>query len=749
MSVNSREEIGQSKWITAPRLVKQMPVFGKDIFLEEKPAVAQIAVCGLGQFALFIGNTEINEGVYEPGWTNYKKTCLFSVYDITYALQKGENRIRVMIGNGMYHVDGDRYVKFTGSFGEPVLIAAICLFYGDGRREVFRTDESWSACPGPVVMSCIYGGEDYDARIAGWKEPIGGKKESGEEEDGIGHDVWRPAAVCNGPGGRLKEAKQPAVRIQGELPAIKEERTPDGCIRYDFGRNFAGRIHIRVRGERGQQVIITPGELLKEDGTINQEFTGGPHYYAYTLAGEGEEEWMPRFTYYGQRYALIETEAEILSVTGQEQYADCPQTGSFSCSNEMYNSIHRLIVGAVKSNMQSVFTDCPHREKLGWLEETHLIGPGILDNFDARALYEKILDDMEDSQTPEGLVPSISPEYVQFDLGFRDSPEWGSACVLVPWYLYQRYGDISILSRRFAVADRYARYLLSKRNKAGILNYGLGDWLDVGHYPSHPANTPIPVPATAILYQDLTVMARMAEILGRIPEKEWYESRAAECAEAFNEAFFYPLSGNYGTGSQTSNAMPLFLDLPEEKERARVIRNLKADIAMHDGHFTGGDVGHPYILRALAKCGLSDIIAENLMKTDFPSYGYQVACGATTLCEDWDGPNPEHPVMSQNHFMLGGAEEWFYGSLAGIRVDASLPEKIRICPCFVKEVDWVEAGTLTPAGTCRVRWEREGEQIFVTVSLERKERVRLCLGDTDEVLELEGTVERRIWERKQ
>ncbi len=546
----------------------------------------------------------------------------------------------------------------------------------------------------------------------------------------------------------VPQAAEFAVRIQGELPAIKEERITDGRVRYDFGRNFAGRFRIRVRGKRGQQVVITPGELLKEDGTINQEFTGGPHYYEYTLAGEGEEEWMPRFTYYGQRYALIETEAEILSVTGQEQYADCPQTGSFSCSNEMYNSIHRLIVGAVKSNMQSVFTDCPHREKLGWLEETHLIGPGILDNFDARALYEKILDDMEDSRTPEGLVPSISPEYVQFDLGFRDSPEWGSACVLVPWYLYQRYGDISILSRRFAVADRYARYLLSKRNKAGILNYGLGDWLDVGHYPSHPANTTIPVPATAILYQDLTVMARMAEILGRIPEKEWYESRAAECAEAFNEAFFYPLSGNYGTGSQTSNAMPLFLDLPEEKERARVIRNLKADIAMHDGHFTGGDVGHPYILRALAKCGLSDIIAENLMKTDFPSYGYQVACGATTLCEDWDGPNPEHPVMSQNHFMLGGAEEWFYGSLAGIRVDASLPEKIRICPCFVKEVDWVEAGTLTPAGTCRVRWEREGEQILVTVSLERKERILLCLGETEEVLELEGTVERRIWERK-
>lgn len=722
----------QAKWITAKRYGKQMPVFGRDLFLKKQPAKAEIHICGLGQFALFVEGKEVNEGVYEPGWTNYRKTCLYSTYDVTAFLNRGKNRLRVMIGNGMYHVDGERYVKFTGSFGDPLLIMALCVTYEDGTAEEFVTDGEWSCCPGPVMMSCIYGGEDYDASVCGWKAAISeGKAE------------WIPAAIYEGPVGALKKAGQPQVRIQKELQAVDVCRLEDGRIRYDFGRNFAGRIKIKAAGEKGQQVIITPGELLLGDGSINQEFTGDPHYYVYTLSGEGEETWMPRFTYYGQRYALIRTDARILEVTGQEQYASCPETGYFKCSNEMYNRIHEIIVGAIRSNMQSVFTDCPHREKLGWLEETHLIGPGILADFDAKKLFEKILDDMEDSQTPEGLVPSICPEFVQFDLGFRDSPEWGSASVLLPWYLYKKYGDRQLLEKHYGLSERYVAYLLSKARN-GILNYGLGDWLDVGHYPSHPANTPIPVTATAILYQDLTVMAETAGVLGRKEEEEHYRKLAQDCRKAFNEAFFYPLSKNYANGSQTANAMALFLELPEEEYREPVLQNLEEDIRLKGGHFTGGDVGHPYILRALAKYGRNDIIAENFMKTDFPSYGYQVSCNATTLCEDWDGPNPEHPVMSQNHFMLGAAEEWFYCSLAGIRADASARERIRIQPCFPEGVDWVDCRTLTPAGMCRVYWERKEEYIRVEVTLEKEERICLSLNGEEEIVKVQGSLEREV-----
>lgn len=722
--------IKQAKWIEAERRGNRMPVFGKDLWLNEIPGKAVIEICGLGQFALFINDHEVNEGVYEPGWTNYRKTCLYSVYDVTGTLRKGKNRLRVMIGNGMYHVDGERYVKFRGSFGPPRLAAALRLSF-ENREETVMTDESWSACYGPIMYSCVYGGEDYDARIVGWRH--------GTQEEG-----WEPVRIYGGESGELKEAKQPPVCICAEWEPEETKRSGDGSVRYDFGRNFAGKIQIRVRGKSGQKVIITPGELIGEDGTMEQKFTGGPHYYVYTLAGNGEEVWMPRFTYYGQRYAVIETEAEILRVRAKEQCAACPQTGSFCCSNDMYNKIHKLILGAVRSNMQSVFTDCPHREKLGWLEETHLIGPGIMADYDARMLYEKILCDMADAQTEEGMVPDICPEYVEFELGFRDSPEWGSACVLVPWYLYKRYGDKRIPETFFSTAEKYVDYLLGK-SRNYIVNYGLGDWLDVGHYEMHPANTPIPVTATAILYQDLCAMADMSGVLGRSREKEKYEALAEKCAKSFNEAFCYPLSGTYATGSQTANAMALFLDLPDEENRERVLKNLLNDIEAKSGHFTGGDIGHPYILRALAKYGENEVIAENLMKTDFPGYGYQVVCGATTLCEDWKGPDPEHPVLSQNHFMLGAAEEWFYTSLAGIQVNAfNGEESIRIAPCFVKEADWVDCSMLTPAGICRVEWKRENKNIRVAVTLEKEGTIRFAFGKTEEVIRMQGRIERLI-----
>lgn len=722
--------IYQAKWISMKREGSRMPVFGRDIYLETAPVSAKIAVCGLGQFALFAGDREINQGIFEPGWTDYRRTCLYSVYDITEELHAGENRIRVMMGNGMYHTEKERYHKFEGSFGDPRMTAALELVSADGEKEIILTDKTWRGCYGPILFTSIYGGEDYDAGLCGWRERTDAEN-------------WKEITVYNGRTGILRESVQPPVRIMGEISPVSEKKLSGNRTCYDFGRNFAGRIGIEVRGRKGQQVRIVPGELLSEDGTVNQEFTGSPYYDVYTLSGEGTEKWMPRFTYYGQRYAVTETDAELIRVWGAEQYADCPKTGQFRCSNEMYNRIHELILGAVKSNMQSVFTDCPHREKLGWLEELHLIGPGILYDFDAEKLFEKILDDMEDSQTGEGLVPDICPEYTVFEAGFRDSPEWGSACVLVPWYLYLRYGKREILERHFEMGQRYVGYLLSK-SKDYILNYGLGDWLDVGHYPMHPANTPIPVTATAILYQDLKVMERICGILGKEDDMKWYGEQAANCKKAFRETFFYPLSGNYATGSQTANAMALYLGIPGEDERQVVLENLKQDIAARGGHFTGGDIGHPYILRALAEEGENEVIARNLMKTDFPGYGFQVLCNATTLCEDWAGPDPSHPVMSQNHFMLGGAEEWFYRSLGGIRVDASAPEPVCIEPCFPDEVQWTDCRTMTPAGICRVRWERNGTAVKVRIWLEKKEHVRLRFGGLDETVELDGTTERTV-----
>ncbi len=694
-----------AQWICAPRQGCATPVFRREFWVDRPLASAQISLCGLGQFALFLGNTPLNHGVLEPGWTRYTKRCLYSTYDLTAYLDQGENILSVLIGNGMYHVSGERYVKFTGSFGPPTLIAVIELSYADGSREVLVTDKDWYYAPSPITHSCIYGGEDYDARISAWRAPMAAQP-----------DAWQPAEPWEGPGGVLEEGRQPQVAIQSQLDPVEQIQLAPGRIRVDFGRNFAGRVAIRVRGAAGQTVRVTPGELLDSHGEINQEFSGSPHFYTYTLAGDGEEAYLPYFTYYGLRYAVIETEAELLSATGVESYADCLEGGSFRCSNELYNQIHQMILGAIRSNMQSVFTDCPHREKLGWLEQLHLIGPGVLYNYDAKALMAKVLQDMEDSQTEEGLVPDICPEYVEFELGFRDSPEWGSSCVILPWYLYERYGDLELLAAHYDMSRRYVDYLLSRAENY-ILNYGLGDWLDVGHYPAHPAHTPIPLTASAMLCYDLKIMERTARALGRYEDLQLYREHALKAREAFNHAFYYPLSGNYGTGSQASNALPLYLELPSETEQPRVLANLVEDIQRRDYHLTGGDIGHPFILRALSVCGREDIVAKVMGRTDFPSYGNMIRCGATTLCEDWDGANPEHPWSSQNHFMLGGAEEWFYHYLAGAYIDMAQEYPLTLSPAFPEEVDWVEGQVRIDGEAIPFRWDKLDDRVQITVTL--------------------------------
>lgn len=659
----------------------------------------------------------MNAGVLEPGWTQYRRTCLYSTYDLTSLLVPGCNRLTVLMGNGMYHVQGDRYMKFQDSYGDPVLWARLTLEYEDGHKEILETDKEWRAAYGPILHSCIYGGEDYDGRCTFWLAPV----DSNREE-------WKEVLISQGPGGTLKPAEQPPVRVIQELPARLLKKTPQGAL-YDFGRNYAGVIRVRVKGRSGQKLTIWSGEILSPDQTINQQYSGGPYYNTYILGGNGTEEWMPRFSMYSQRYAWVETEAELLEVTGIERYADCFEHGSFECSNELYNAIHRLIQGAIRSNMQSVFTDCPHREKLGWLEELHLIGPGILYNYDARSLMEKSLQDMADAQTPEGLVPDIAPEYVEFGGGFRDSPEWGSSCVILLWLLYQRYGDPDVIRRHYDTADRYTRFLYGKSH-GGYLEYGLGDWMDADHLPNNLSyRTPIGVTASMILYYDLSLMEKMAALVSREKDVAYYRNAAFIAYETIRARLYDPATGRYAKGSQTAQALAIFTGLVRNEELEAVAGVLKENIKKHDGHLTGGDVGYPFILRAMASCGMNDLIAASLNREEHPSYGYQVRCGATTLCEDWDGPTPGSEHNSQNHFMLGGAEEWFYGQLSGITISEDR-KRVRFAPYYDPTVSWVRCRT----GNYALEWKRDTEGIIVKMEVPEGVQVEMELGDAKGLL---------------
>ncbi|HWQ10579.1 MAG TPA: family 78 glycoside hydrolase catalytic domain, partial [Holophaga sp.] len=362
-------------------------------------------------------------------------------------------------------------------------------------------------------------------------------------------------------------------------------------------------------GPAGATVRMIPGELLDKDGFVTQRSSGGPNSFSYTLKGQGREVWSPRFTYYGFRYVQVEG-LKPENVEGQFVHLDAPRSGQFECSNTTFNRIHALIDAAVRSNLQHVLSDCPHREKLGWLEQTYLMGPSILYNWDLRSFLPKMERDMREAQVIDGLVPDIAPEYVTFGHGFRDSPEWGSAAVLVPWMAWQWYGDKRILEDAYPMMQRYSDYLESQK-KGGLLSYGLGDWYDIGpKAPGYSQHTPQGVTATATYLEDLKAMRATATLLGKPQDAQLYATRYNALLAAFQKAFYQPAGPSYATASQTSLAVPLAMGLAPAAARPNLAEKLVADIRAKGNHTSAGDIGYHYVLAALLQAGRSDVIFD-------------------------------------------------------------------------------------------------------------------------------------------
>lgn len=692
-----------------------MPLFRKSFHLATPVKHAVLYASGLGQDELRINGRKVGEDELTPGWSDYRKTIYYDRYDVTAMLRHGENALGVMLGNGMYRVlkTPGRYTKFVGSFGQPKCIVQLHIEYAGGSSADVVSDGTWKTASGPITFSSTYGGEDFDAR----REP------PGWDEPGFDDSTWHAAIEVQGPGGALTPEIAPPIRVMHTYAPVKVTHLKQDVTVYDLGQNFAGWPEIRVTGPAGATVKLIPGELLDKDGLVTQRSSGRPQWFSYTLRGRGQETWHPRFSYYGFRYVQVEvngSEGEsrprIVDLHGEAVHSSSPQVGEFRSSDELLNRIHRLIVHAIENNSVSVFTDCPHREKLGWLEQDHLMAPSLLYDFDFSGLYVATARNIADAQQTEGpksgMVPEIAPQYVVFKVDngvFDDSPEWGSTAVLAPWYLYQRNGDRDELAAHYDVMRRYVDYL-GTRAHDGIIDYGLGDWYDIGPgSPGFSKLTTAGVTATAIYFQDLKVMERVAALLGKAEESRGFQEKAETERQAFNARFFDAEHHRYDKGSQTAQAMPLVIGLVPENERSPVLDTLVNDIRAHDNHTTAGDIGFHYVVDALLDGGRSDVLLDMMKRTDTPSYGYQLAQGATALTEAWDA----NPNSSQDHFMLGHAEEWFYRGLAGINVDLSREDAQRLLlrPAVVGDLQWVRARYRSALGPVQSEWKRAGDQV--------------------------------------
>ena len=696
--------------ITAPN---RLPQFRREIDVRKPVKRAMAYVSGLGQFEFFINGDKVGDNFLDPAWSDYDKIVCYVPFDVTDRLQQGANVLGVMLGNGMYNVPRERYYKLLMTYGYPMMICKVDVEYADGTHDVIVSDGSWRTTTSPVTYSSIFGGEDYDATLerTGWMKP------------GYDDSSWQEVLFTS-QRGELIAPKALPVKVMEEFPVFKIRKTKYGKWLYDMGQNFSGVACLTVKGKRGQAVRMNTCELFDPAVDSIQIHGGyrGETRYTYTLRGDAEpESWAPQFTYHGFRYVLIDGAVpagepnpeglpEIVDVRGLHIRNSTPESGTFVSSNDLLNKTQRLIGWGIKSNMVSYLTDCPHREKLPWLEQLHLMFGSLQYTFDMFSLYEKMLDDMAMAQLPNGLVPDIAPEYALFREAFRDSPEWGSAFVLVPLYLYEYYGDGTMLRKHYEAMGRYVDYLTSKADDH-ILKHGLGDWFDIGpKMPGRAQLSSLAATATPIYYMDALAMVKGAELLGKKKDAERWQKLADAIRTSYNEKFFHKEGCYYDRNSQTANSIALCAGLVDPEYRQGVLDNVVKDIRSRNNGLTGGDMGYTYILRALEAGGRSDVIFDMNSRYDVYGYGYMLAQGATALPESWQVV----PIKSHNHFMLGHLMQWLYTHVGGIRRDtgALAYKRSVIRPVAVGDLTMARVSFESPYGQIRSEWSKGADGSF-------------------------------------
>lgn len=694
-----------------------LPIFRRTFIVEDDLEEALVHVSGLGHFELFLNGEKVGKNFLDPPWSVYEKTVYYQTFNIADLLQSGENEFRIMMGKGFYNTQGDRRVHGVSNWGTLMTILEARLRYADGSEQLVLSDASWDVATGPILHSSILAGSDYDARLA---QPLNWKK-----------------AVVTSAEGTLRAAESPAMGFFDRLAPVKPAEEPEpGVYVYDFGQNLSSVPAITVRGVKGATVPMSPAEQRygqtgrnnNGTGRVNQAGVGRPNYYDFTLKGEGLERWQPQFTYGGFQYLEITgavpkgfPNPEGLPVVERVEAVHvrnaAPVVGAFDCSNPLFVDIDRMIDRSVRSNLAHVLTDCPTREKLGWLEVSYLMGPSISRRYDLSRHYAKVARDVRESQGEDGIMYTVGPNYPIFKKAFRYTPEWGAAGVIIPWQLYEWYGDTRVLEESFEAMKGFVDYMQGTGDDL-VPVPGLGDWYDYGHSQgSGPAKfTPAELSAMATFYRCTRVVADTAEVLGKSADAKTYRSLADAIRTKFNQKF-YKGDGQYlNNGSpQTANAMALVIGLCEPENEAAVMQAILVDLKKRRYQQTAGDIGFHYLIEALGRYGHNDVVSRIANRREEGSYGFILDLGWNSLPESWDADTND----SMNHCMLGHILQWFYMDILGIRQadDSVAFSEIIIKPAFDAGVDWAKGHYDALPGRISVDWKKSGESGVLEVSI--------------------------------
>ncbi len=687
-------------WAAVDTLSDRSICLRKDVPLKGKMRKATIHIVGLGFYELTLNGKKVGDAEFAPLWSDYDKSIYYNTYTINTPLSSVSSLgIQVLLGNGFYNEQGKRYAKMKIAFGPPTLLFRMHLVYEDGREEDVVSDASWQWALSPITFNSIYGGEDYNARM----------------ERHLANDKsWKPVVVQEAPKGHLRKQIAHPVKLM-ERYGVKDTIRHDSVLVLDMGQNLAGFPEITAQGKAGQRLKLVPGETLTKEGLVNQKQTGRPHYYTYILKGGGPEVWHPRFSYYGYRYLQVEGDIEVLrKVESCFVYNAADKTGAFECSNPLFNDAYRLIDRAIRSNWQAVWTDCPHREKLGWLEQDWLNGEGLVANYDCRSMLEQTMQNIADAQFPNGALPEIAPNLCVFEGSwappFLESPEWGGAFVALPFLYKEFYGDEKIITHYRPQMKRYVDYLATQ-DSCYILKQGLGDWYDFGPGRAGFAqNTPMPLVSTAHYYWWNKLMG---------------EARADSIREAFIREFYHADTHTFGTGSQCAQAIALEMGLVPEVDREAVFQQLIADIHRHGDRLTTGDVGNRYLFNALIHNGQQELLYNLLNHYDVPGYGYQIKLGHTTLTEQW---NPEHGA-SMNHFMMGHVNNLLVPYILGIWREQG---RVVLAPHPMGDLTWCRG----ESHGVKVSWRIQGNQFMLDIDIPEGQTATLRMPYSADIQEL-------------
>ena len=695
--------------------------------LAEAPARARAYICGLGYYELRINGSKMGHNVLDPAWTTYDKRVLYATYDVTSALRRGGNALGVMLGNGWY------------SYGRPpqppVLLLQVNIELTSGKRVSIVSSPSWKGKNGPITSDSVWDGEVYDARMEtpGWDMP------------GFDDSGWKAAQRLDGPKGVVSAQMMPPIQVVDTLvPRVMTNPRP-GVYVFDMGQNFAGWARLCVRGPRGTSVTMRFSELIYPNGMINREnLRAAKARDIYTLRGEGLEVYEPRFTYHGFRYVEVTGfpgTPGLDSIRGRVVRSAVKSVGSFAASNPLLNKIQRLIYWGQLSNLHSIPTDCDQRnERMGWMGDAHVTAEEAMLNFDMAAFYSNFVRDIRDGQSPEGFVTDTVPH--GYGAGPAD-PAWGTAYPLICWYMWEQYGDRRILEENYEGLKKWVEWLRGRATDHILSFSKYGDWVAVEPTPGAF------VSAIYYLY-DVQIEAKIAGVLGKSEDAQSYSQLASQIAEAINNKFWDASTGTYANGTQTANAMALFVDLVPQNRRGAVMGRLTNNIVYtHDTHVTTGFIGVKYLLPVLTRYGRSDLAYELAAQTTYPSWGYMIERGATTLWELWQektGPS----MNSHNHAMFGSVGAWFYQALGGINVESDGVgyRHIRIQPQIVRDLTSVSATVETVRGTVSSSWTHSPGAVTLDVVIPMGSEAEVVMPREDEMTEVtvqEG--DRVVWEK--